>query len=462
MHWRFLPIFSVLVLPAVAAGPQLYPTDYFRSQEFRDSFLATMGVKSDVEPKLTEQEQGYMEDIQPHLADALDESIRALLKITTPEASARFDYELGMLYFRKGDMPSAEVSLLRATTKFDRFLRAHQNLGLVFTRANKHAKAVEHLTKAVALGQADEQLYGLLGYAYMQIGQPLSAETAYRNAIMLGPKSLDWKMGLAQALFKQAKAAEAVALIGELLLAHPERHDLMALQASAMLANKTPMDAAKNLEMLSLMDKATPEHLTLLGDIYLNDSLYTLSADAYLRAVDKPGMKVENAVRASEMLAQRGATEAAKSLIVGIQKSQPGLDPVLKTRLLKTQARAAFAEEATEEAVKLLEQLHETHPLDGEAILLLADHYSRSGAEERGVFYLERALKVPAVEADASVRLAQQLMKQIAKAADKTKRGEGLQRAIELLKRAQELKPRETVGRYLLDLEKALSKLRGA
>jgi tetratricopeptide (TPR) repeat protein len=129
---------------------------------------------------------------------------------------------------------------------------------------------------------------------------------------------------------------------------------------------------------------------------------------------------------------------------------------------MKTQARVEIAEESPAEAVRLLEQVHAANPLDGEAILLLADHYSRAGETERSIFYLERALKVSAVEADASLRLAQAMMKKSAAASDKLKRAEALQRAIELLKRAQELKPRDAVGKYLADLERALAKLRGA
>jgi hypothetical protein len=78
------------------------------------------------------------------------------------------------------------------------------------------------------------------------------------------------------------------------------------------------------------------------------------------------------------------------------------------------------------------------------------------------MFYWERALKVAAVEADASVRLAQALVALSAADTDKSKRAEKLQRSIELIKRSLELKPRESVGRYLSDLERMLQKMRNA
>lgn len=461
---RRLVIFALVSAGSVmAAESNLYPADYFRSPQFRRAFLASMGVKTEVEPKLTDEEQHYLGQIEPHLADSIDDSLNALLKITTPESTARFDYELGILYFRKNDLVSAEQWLVRAVTKFERFLRAHQNLGRILYRAQKYDKAIEHITKALALGQADEELYGLLGICYMSTNQALSAESAFRSAVMLGPKTLDWKMGLAQAISKQGKAAEAVALFGELYQNNPTRADILGYQAMAHLANKAPLEAAKNFEVLAMLGKATAKQLSDLGDIYLNEAIYPLAASAYLRSIQVPESPAqpETALRAVELLAARGAGNEVRDLINGINAAFPSLDSTLKIRMLKTQARVAVAEENSAVAVKLLQEIHAASPLDGEVIMLLADHYTREGDREQAIFYLERGLKVSTVEAQASIKLAQAIMAQSAKETDKTKRSEKLQRAIELIKRANELKPNDALARYLADLERSLSKMRG-
>lgn len=454
---------AILVTGSAVADSALYPADYFRSSQFRRAFLASLGVKTEVEPKLTEEEQHYLSQIEPHLADSIDDSIAALLKITTPESTARFDYELGILYFRKNDLFTAERWLTQAVTKFERFLRAHQNLGRILYRTQKYDKAIEHITKALALGQADEELYGLLGICYMSTDQALSAESAFRSAVMLGPKTLDWKMGLAQAISKQGKATEAVALFGELIQNNPTRTDIIGYQAMAHLANKAPLEAAKNFEVLAMMGKASPKQLSDLGDIYLNEAIYPLAASAYLRSIQVPDSPAqpESALRAVELLAARGAGNEVRELINGINATFPSLDSALKIRMLKTQARIAVAEENSVVAVKLLQEIHAANPLDGEVIMLLSDHYAREDNKEQSMFYLERALKVPAVEAPASIKLAQAIMAQSARETDKTKRGEKLQRAIELIKRANELKPNDALARYLADLERSLSKMRG-
>ena len=460
---RFLLLSIIGTSLLSAADASLYPSDYFRSEQFRQAFLASLGVKTEVEPKLTDIEQHYLNQIEPHLADEIEDSLAALLKITTPESTARFDYEIGILYFRKNDLSSAEVWLTQAVTKFDRFLRAHQNLGRILYRTEKYDKAITHLTKSLALGQADEELYGLLGICYMSTNQALSAESAFRSAVMLGPKTLDWKMGLAQAISKQGKAQEAIALFGELIQANPARTDLIGFQAMAHLANKAPLEAAKNFEVLSMMGKASPKQLSDLGDIYLNEAIYPLASGAYLRSlqVASAPSTPESALRAVELLAARGAGEEVRTLVKGINEVFPSLDPALKIRLMKTEARIAIAEEKDDAALSLLKEIHGASPLDGEVIMLLADHYNRANDAAQAVFYLERGLKVPAVEATASIKLAQAIMARSAKETDKTKRGESLQRAIELIKRANELKPNEALARYLADLERALSKMRG-
>jgi len=231
----------------------------------------------------------------------------------------------------------------------------------------------------------------------------------------------------------------------------------------AHLANKAPLEAAKNFEVLAMLGKATPKQLSDLGDIYLNEAIYPLAANAYLRSIqvqDSPATP-ESALRAVELLAARGAGNEVRELINGINAAFPSLDSSLKIRMLKTQARIAVAEENSVTAVKLLQEIHAASPLDGEVIMLLADHYAKADDREQSMFYLERALKIPTVEAPASIKLAQAIMAQSARETDKTKRGEKLQRAIELIKRANELKPNDALARYLADLERSLSKMRG-
>jgi tetratricopeptide (TPR) repeat protein len=75
----------------------------------------------------------------------------------------------------------------------------------------------------------------------------------------------------------------------------------------------------------------------------------------------------------------------------------------------------------------------EQDPLDGEALMLLAQHCASNNEPDRAMLYYERAESLAPFEAQATIRHAQVLV--------------GLARygdALPLLRRAQELKPRAT------------------
>jgi tetratricopeptide (TPR) repeat protein len=75
--------------------------------------------------------------------------------------------------------------------------------------------------------------------------------------------------------------------------------------------------------------------------------------------------------------------------------------------------------------------------------MLLGQHYSRQNEPDRAIFYYERAESLEVFEASAKIRHAQVLV--------------GIRRyaeAVPLLRRAQELKPREDVQRYLEQVER--------
>ena len=99
---------------------------------------------------------------------------------------------------------------------------------------------------------------------------------------------------------------------------------------------------------------------------------------------------------------------------------------------------------AADEQARLLDEIVKLDPLDGEALILLAQHHARSGNSEKAIFFYERAEGLDRYEAEARLRHGQTLV-----------RNGRYQDAIPLLKRALELKPREDVQRYLDQVERA-------
>jgi len=427
---------------AVRAGEN---PDPWKDAEFQKRFLGTYGVLGEVEPRLSPVERAQLEKIIPVMSSDLKAAAQALAPLATDKASALFDFTLGNIHFQLDELEQAEKGYGAAIAKFPSFLRAHKNLAVVSVRAGKMSQAIRSFTRMIELGGGDALSYGLLGHAYASEQDYLGAESAYRQALMLEPDSLDWKLGLARTLFKQQKYAETASLCAGMLEAHPDRSDLWVLQAGAWIALKEPLKAAQNYEVLARLGKATAETMNTLGDIYVNESLMNLAARAYMQGIDlDPDRSVPRSLRAAEILAARGALAQSKEIIARIREAFAGrLEEADQRKLLKIEARVAVAEGSGADAARVLEEIVALDPLDGEALMLLGQHYARSGESEKAMFYYERAESLEAFEAEAMVRHAQILVGQ-----------SKFEEAVPLLKRAQELKPRDGVAHYLEQVER--------
>ena len=95
------------------------------------------------------------------------------------------------------------------------------------------------------------------------------------------------------------------------------------------------------------------------------------------------------------------------------------------------------------ETVSVLEEIVKLDPLDGEALMLLGQLYSKQNEPDRAIFYYERAESLDAFEVRAKIRHAQALV------------GMGrYNEAIPLLRRVQEVKPLDDIARYLEQVER--------
>jgi len=252
-------------------------------------------------------------------------------------------------------------------------------------------------------------------------------------------------MGLALSFFRQERYADAVALFKRLIAAEPGRADLWLHQANAYIGLNQPMKAAENFEMVDGLGGSTVDSLNTLGDIYINQELYELAVDTYLRAMGKVREgRPSRALRAAKVLTARGAMQDTGRLVEAIEATYGAkLADADRKELLKIRARLAVATGAGEEEVRVLEEIVRLDPLDGEALILLGQHSQRAGDDERAVFYFERAASLEGFEADAKVRHAQLLV------------GRGkYAEALTLLRRAQQLDPRDNVQEYVEQVER--------
>ncbi|MFI4912985.1 MAG: tetratricopeptide repeat protein [Sedimentisphaeraceae bacterium JB056] len=420
--------------------------EIWNTSEFQQRFTESYIAETDIEPRVTVDERKDMQEILEMISeDKMEETITKLEKIQEKGGSAVFDFTLANIYFQQEKLYKAAKTYMTAVDKYPKFLRAWKNLGLIYVRQGEFEKAVKTITRSIELGANDSITYGLLGFSYASIGNPMCAESAYRMAILLDPITLDWKMGLARSFFKQQRYEEAIALCDQLIDSNPNSSDLWLLQANAYIGLNQPIKAAEIYELVDALGKSTPESLNLLGDIYINQELYDLAVKSYAAAIDKdPQRKPDRAIQSAKILSVRGAFEQTAALINKVEDVYSDkLDQQTQKDLLKIQARLAVAQGNDGKEAEVLEEIVALDPLDGEALILLGQHCSRNGEMEKAVFYFERAENIDGFEADAKVRHAQLLVK--------TGKYED---ALPLLKRAQQIKPRDNIQQYIEQIER--------
>jgi tetratricopeptide (TPR) repeat protein len=449
---RRIACVSALAVACAAAGQTGTPHSpeelaLWNSPEFRTRIVESYAAESDIEPRVTTQEREQLQKILDAIAnEKFPDAVKLLDKHGTEASSAVFDFIRGNLFFKDENFEEAVKHYETATRKFKNFRRAWQNLGIIHIRNADYRKSSEALTKVIELGGGTGMTYGMLGFAYTNLEDNLSAESAFRMAILLDGSTKDWKMGLARSFFKQQRFSDAAALLTQLIEAEPSRVDLWMLQANAFIGLNQPLRAAENYEIIDSLGGSTADSLAMLGDIYVNEELYDIGASYHAKAIAKsPDGKPDRALRAARVIAARGAVAETKSLLDAIDTTYgERLEQSQKKDVLKLRARIAMLADATEEEAKILQEIVATDPLDGEALILLGQYFARTNEPEKAIFHYERAASIEKFEADARVRHAQLLVSQRRYA-----------EALPLLRKAQQVKPRENIQEYLEQVEKA-------
>ena len=412
--------------------------------DFAKRLIGSYGFASDAEPRMTPEEQAFYRDkLVPLLRDDQQKAMSALTGFLKPSSSAVFDFTIGNLYFQREDLTNAIKHFEAALAKFPDYRRAQKNLAFALMRDGKYKQAIQPLTRTITLGGADGKIFGLLGFAYMNEGRYISASGAYQQAMVFEPDNVEYRLALVKCAVSTANYDHALALLEELIEAYPERENLWVLQANVFIQKEQPAKAAISLELLRRQGKTTPQNLFLLGDLYMTQETRELALSAYLDAIEKDaGQNLAKALRPAQILVSCGAWEEARALFAKIRASGATLTGADELKLLKLESKVAISTGEGNKAIETLEQAIQKNPLDGEALLLAGDYYSKNGPPEKAEFRYQTASGIEGFEADAFVKHAQLLVK-----------SQKYAQAADLLHKAQKVKPRDNVQRYLEKVE---------
>ena len=420
--------------------------ELWKDPEFVKTFIGSYAFLIGYEPKISDEEKEALRALIDLIKASPQAAIAQLRPQVKASSSAAFDFILANLYFQEGNLKEAEQFYKTAVKKYPNFRRAYKNLGLVQVQGGNFKDAIPSIAKALELGEVDGRAYGLLAYGYLTEGKYYPAEAAYRQAILIQPDQKDWKIGLARCLLETERYNEAISLFDTLLQDEPDNSDFWLLQSNAFIGNEQSLRAAQNLEVVRRMGKAELSTLTLLGDIYMNNTIPDLALDAYLSAVEMAQPQdVDALLRATNILTRSTNFEQAANLIKDIRKNNAlTLSPKQDLELLNQEAKIARAEGNDDAAVVILNKIVERDALNGEAIIELANYYADKDMLPEAINRYEQAAKINAFERQALIAHGQTLVRN-AKYRD----------ALPLLKRALQLKAEPNLEDYTARVERA-------
>ena len=318
-----LVVAQIIVSAKLFAAPEHRLTrDFWTSPEFVRSFMGDYGFRTEVEPKVTRTEQQMIGEVVAKAQKDLQEAITYLAGKMSLESSAALDFALATMHFQSDRLGRAAVGYEQAIRKFPNFLRAHKNLGYVLIRQGDFDDAAEHLAKALSLGEGDGVTFVALGYCHYALERYVSAENAYRMAILRVPENKEARNGLVNCLLATDRHREALALLDELLERDPGDVFCHRARANTLIALDKPKKAAVALEILRRMDQLDLNGLLLLGDVYHNLDLHSLSLDDYQEALQKQGnLSPDRFMRVAAILIDRGSYKAAFDYLERIEKN---------------------------------------------------------------------------------------------------------------------------------------------
>jgi tetratricopeptide (TPR) repeat protein len=393
-------------------------------------------------PSVTQAEAGLVERVGAVAATNQVRAIAMARSAAGPDASAALDFTLANLLFHARQWDEAMEAYRAALRKMPEFRAARVNLAKAAILQGQPEEAVQACRQLLRTAHADADVLLLLGQALLGTGDAVSAEAAFRQALLYGAGASEARQGLARALLLQGRDDESAALLGEMLRDEPTRLEWWRLRAHALLQAGRRHDAAQALETARRLGGVDGAMLAALADLHLDAGQPDAAVARYRDAREHGALSPPHLLRAAEGLILTGDTGRAAELLSEAaaweERDPAAWDGEPRRQRQRIAAELALADGRFEEAVGILRTLLRQDPLDGRSLLKLGDLLREQGRPEDAMLAFERAARVAGLEADGLVRQAQV----------EVERGR-YSRAVELLESAQAFRDQPHVSRYL-------------
>lgn len=358
------------------------------------------------EPEMTDEEYALYEKIVNMLGTNPELAVRLLeaMMEDKEKPSPAFEFILGNAYYNAGEVDKAEARYKSAVDRYPTFVRAWNNLAVLYYTAGKYPDAVTCFSKSVVLGDRDPMTFGLLGYSLERGEDYISAELAFMQALGGDPANPDWKEGLLRISIQEKQYGRAEALVKNLIRDHPQEARYWLTYANIMLSQNRKAEAMVLLEAASGTGVANVEELTLLGDLYADQDLTPEAIAIYQKLLAaSPDTGARRILVYARMLTSSGKLKEAGEVLDSLKA---GDGPESRIGVLQARADLFAAQKLMPEARKELDAILKLDPFNGKALLSLGRAYAAEGDISRATFAFESAFQVDETKYPASLELA--------------------------------------------------------
>ena len=321
--------------------------------------------------------------------------------VTLDPSNAQAHLDLATLLLDRLQLTQAQVLLQKVLAADPENARAHALLGEEHTLNHDFPKAIQEFQKAIELDPDRIQSYAALGAAYRAAGQLADAEGAYRKALKRSPKSSPARAELGQYLFSVGKLAEAEDEMRAACDLDTQALTPRIFLARIYMAMGRMADAEATYASLKRIAPENPEVYEALGRFYVSTGQKLKAVDEFQSlAKAKPrDLSVKNHL--AESLLDLNRTAEATPLAGEILRANPS-DP----QGLLTQGRIFLATGAYEKAIETLQKAVKAAPESANAYYLLGIAQQSARFPDVAKASFNRALELQPRMASAAGALA--------------------------------------------------------
>lgn len=351
--------------------------------------------------------------------------------------SANVEYAIGQLYQLKGNRVQAEQYYFQALEKFPAYVSAYARLMEIYLNQEDCEKAIEAGRKAVAIGGANGNVFKGMGLCYLLENDYGAALSAFRIAKTFMPNDTGSNYYHAVSAVNMGYSGEAISILDELIVENPDAVNTYSLQVNAYLLEDDYDGALVTLDIARRKGLLNSSSYNLLGSIYINKEMPEAAAEAYGKSLEvgRPG-PFTSAIDAFNYLSRFGEWQLAGDYLDKVATAYQGrLNQNEQRSLAVLQARVLMDSGQAADGAELLREVIQTDPMNGDALLSLANYYWQQQDFERADIYFQQAASVESVTLQALMANAQM-------ATDR----EDWESGIELLRRASEYVPPESLS----------------